>query len=154
MAYDGYDYYQKMGPMLEQEYPYTARDGTCKYNPGSAQSLRTASPSSHVTVTQDDIDQMYSALTIKVINVSICASAESFHLYKSGIFDDQTCGDQHNHATNVVGYGESPEGVQFWTMRNSWGADWGEDGYMQLEVQPTGNGICGIQMWPIYPVLA
>jgi hypothetical protein len=36
MAYDAYDYYIKHGPMLESEYPYTAKDGVCQYNSATA----------------------------------------------------------------------------------------------------------------------
>jgi KDEL-tailed cysteine endopeptidase len=152
MAYNAFQYYETHGEMAEAEYPYTARDGTCKYNSSSAYRYNTRLENSFVTVTYDDLDQMYAALKLKPLSVSICASATSFHTYSSGIFNDPTCGDQHNHATNVVGYGTEGS-VDYWLMRNSWGTDWGESGYMRLEVQATGNGICGIQMWPTYPLL-
>ena len=35
-------------------------------------------------------------------------------------------------------------------MKNSWGAGWGESGYMRLEIE-AGKGICGIQMNTLYP---
>lgn len=95
---------------------------------------------------------MYAALKIMPLSVSIDARSTAFHSYSSGIFNDSSCGDQHDHATDVVGYG-TDAGVDYWLMRNSWGADWGESGYMRLEVMATGNGYCGIQMWPSYPLL-
>ena len=42
------------------------------------------------------------------------------------------CTDQTiNHAVVLVGYGTS-NGVKFWKIRNSWGAWWGESGYVRL----------------------
>jgi len=80
------------------------------------------------------------------------ASATSFHLYSEGIYNDPACGNQHNHATNVVGMGIE-NGTEYWIMRNSWGEDWGEAGYMRMEIVD-GDGQCGVQMWPIYPLMA
>lgn len=149
MSYDGYKYFETHGPMTEAEYPYTARDGTCQYNSTQALDIHTTG---FVTVAFDDIDQMKAALALKPLNVSICASSDAFHLYSAGIFNDSSCGNQHNHATNVVGMGIE-NGVEYWVMRNSWGGDWGESGYMKMEIVD-GDGQCGVQMWPIYATMA
>ena len=59
-----------------------------------------------------------------------------------------------NHAVLVVGYliagtdrdapGLAPP---FWIIRNSWGTDWGDGGYMQMGIEG-GDGICGINVLP------
>lgn len=57
-----------------------------------------------------------------------------------------------NHAMVLVGFdirGSSP----FWILRNSWGPDWGENGYLRLSITG-GSGTCGINVFPAYyPVL-
>jgi C1A family cysteine protease len=147
-----FGYYSNHGPMSENAYPYVAMDTTCQYDANSAWNIHTDSSSPATYVTFDDLNSMYAALQKTVLSVSICASSTAFHTYSSGIFNDPTCGDQHNHATNVVGYGTVGT-TNYWLMRNSWGTDWGEQGYMRLQVYESGNGICGIQMWPSYPNL-
>jgi len=62
--------------------------------------------------------------------------------YKNGIFEGCNANTDNtlNHAVTVVGYG-TDEGVDYWLIKNSWGADWGEKGYLRLQ---RGVGMCGI----------
>ena len=63
-------------------------------------------------------------------------------MYVSGILDDEACGEEIDHAVTIVGYG-SEEGEDYWLVKNSWGNDWGEQGYIKIAQKP-GAGICGI----------
>ena len=45
------------------------------------------------------------------------------------------------HTVTVFGYGEDEDGRQFWKIKNSWGPDWGEGGYMRLA---RGLGHCNV----------
>lgn len=67
-----------------------------------------------------------------------------FAAYMSGILDDPKCGTNLNHAVNSVGYG-SENGKEYYIVRNSWGAAWGDSGYIKIAAVD-GKGICGIQM--------
>ena len=42
------------------------------------------------------------------------------------------------HAVVILGYGEEL-GVPYWICQNSWGYNWGEDGYFRIAM-----GECGI----------
>lgn len=102
-------------------------------------------------------DAMKAALAISPLSITICASKREFSAYAQGIYNDAHCGDTPDHNVVVVGWGvehgvESPHGVEYWTVRNSWGTSWGEAGYMRVAIVD-GKGICGVQMEPLYPIV-
>ena len=87
------------------------------------------------------------------MKVTVNASPYSFKLYESGIFDEEYCQGANNHAMTIIGYGTEPNKhdihephnyMPYWIVKNSFGLDWGEDGYMRVKVTP-GTGVCGIQ---------
>jgi C1A family cysteine protease len=51
-----------------------------------------------------------------------------------------------DHAITAVGYGfDSASGLNYYIVRNSWGANWGDQGYIKIAAIEGGLGICGIQ---------
>ena len=70
----------------------------------------------------------------------------AFEHYSFGIItDDNTCGTDLDHAVLAVGYGVD-NGQPYYLVKNSWGEDWGEDGYFRIGMNGDGPGVCGIQM--------
>lgn len=62
--------------------------------------------------------------------------------YTSGIYYDKTCDpNKLNHSMLMVGYG-SEGGEDFWLVKNSWGVEWGEGGYVKMSRNKNNN--CGI----------
>ncbi|GKA54176.1 vignain-like protein [Tanacetum coccineum] len=63
------------------------------------------------------------------------------------------CGTEIMHIMTVVGYDETPEGMKYWIVKNSWGEEWGIKGYihMQRGVDPP-HGLCAINTQCSYPV--
>ncbi|ONM55304.1 Cysteine proteinase 2 [Zea mays] len=55
-----------------------------------------------------------------------------------------------NHAVLAVGYGVE-DGVPYWLIKNSWGADWGDEGYFKMEM---GKNMCGVATCASYPIVA
>jgi aminopeptidase C len=69
---------------------------------------------------------------------------------------DFNCGVNLDHGVLAVGFGHDDKlNKDYWIVKNSWGASWGEKGYFRLvnkndEGQP---GMCGILMSASYPTL-
>jgi C1A family cysteine protease len=72
--------------------------------------------------------------------LSVCVNAESWDNYSGGIYKKKCSGAARNldHCVQLVGYDKS---ANYWKVRNSWAADWGEDGFIRL---PMGENACGI----------
>lgn len=72
----------------------------------------------------------------------IDASSITFRLYKGGIYQDSSCSPSViGRRMQVVGYGQSDSGEPFWLCKNSFGTQWGENGYMRVL---RGKNMCGI----------
>jgi C1A family cysteine protease len=72
--------------------------------------------------------------------LSVCVNAESWDDYSSGIYKKKCSGKASmlDHCVQLVGYDKS---ANYWKVRNSWAADWGEEGFIRL---PMGENACGI----------
>ena len=98
---------------------------------------------------------MKAGLAVGPVSISLYASSQSFRSYKSGILNDRTCPTTVNHAVQTVGWGV--EGNQeYFIVRNSWGPNWGESGYIRIASAPDLQlGICGMfYRVPMYPIIA
>ena len=95
------------------------------------------------------------ALNVGPVSVAIEADTDTFQLYTGGIITSESCGTKLDHGVLVVGYGMD-SGVNYWTIKNSWGDDWGESGYVRIardDSNTNSAGICGIASTPSYPVV-
>jgi len=125
-------------------YPYTAKDGTCRTGQTSAATIR-----KYVDVTANSESQLLAAANLGPVSVAIQASSQVFQFYKSGILNDAGCGQRLDHGVTLVGYG-TENGQDYYIVRNSWGAGWGEGGYIRMI---RGKNQCGIAKMASYPVV-
>jgi len=106
--------------------------------------------SSFKDIAPGDEDQLLAAVaTAGPISVAIEADQESFQFYSEGVFDAE-CGDQLDHGVLVTGFGTHTDGKEYWTVKNSWGESWGEQGYIKLV---RGKNQCGIAAAASYPIV-
>merc|ERR1719197_133654 len=89
----------------EQDYPYTAQDGTCDK---TKESKHVVSISSYNDVPQNNEQQLAAAVAKGPVSVAIEADQQSFQMYSSGVFSGP-CGTNLDHGVLVVGYNDVPQ---------------------------------------------
>ncbi|XP_039287949.1 crustapain-like, partial [Nilaparvata lugens] len=74
------------------------------------------------------------------------------HSVVAGVYYEPECNPWSlNHAVLAVGYGTTKDGQDYWLVKNSWGNQWGEEGYIKMARNRDNN--CGIASWASYPVV-
>jgi len=139
------------GLCSEKEYPYTARDGTCK---SSSCGTKYDPISSYKDVSADSMSSLEAAVAEGPVSIAIEADQSAFQFYSGGVLTG-LCGTRLDHGVLVVGYGTSGS-QEYWKVKNSWGTTWGMEGYILIckDCGKNGNkGECGILMEPSYPVV-
>ncbi|CDP03083.1 unnamed protein product [Coffea canephora] len=133
----------------EEAYPYTGVDGLCKY---SSQNVGVhVLDSVNITLGAED-ELKYAVGTVRPVSVAF-EVVNGFRFYKGGVYTSNTCGSAPmdvNHAVLAVGYGVE-NGIPYWLIKNSWGAEWGVDGYFKMEM---GKNMCGVATCASFPVVA
>jgi C1A family cysteine protease len=137
--------YAKKNPLVtEADYPYTAQMHNCTYN----SSLGVVRVSSYVGVRHSD-SALAAALNLSPVSVAIEADQMVFQHYCHGVINYEDCGANLNHGVLAVGYTED-----YWIVKNSWGASWGDQGFVKLQRNNTSiRGTCGILGAASYPVV-
>lgn len=123
----------------EMSYPYLGVDNTCNYSSDN----RGGNITGIITIPQDNVALLQDAL-LSVGPISVAIDAEDdFQFYKSGIYESTSCSQTElDHAVTAVGFGETPQGKKYYIIKNSWGTDWGEDGYIYFSADIP--NMCGI----------
>jgi C1A family cysteine protease len=136
------------GLCSESAYPYTAKTGTCQTSCPSVAKIK-----KFKRIRRNHLDGLKAALTQQPISVVI--NADQLQHYESGVFDG-ACSAQINHAVLAVGYGtDSDSNLDYWLVKNSWGAAWGEEGYFRLSRKGgIGPGKCAIATGATFPIAA
>ncbi|XVF14628.1 hypothetical protein REPUB_Repub09cG0077500 [Reevesia pubescens] len=132
----------------EENYPYKGEDGVCDIIKARNHA---ATISGYETLPENNEKCLQNAVARQPVSVAIDAGSYEFQLYSEGIFTG-FCGYELNHGVTIVGYGEDG-GSKYWLVKNSWGTNWGESGYVRMQREFTDQrGICGIAMDASYPV--
>ena len=145
---EAFGYYKQNRAMTEADYPYAGVDQKCAYDVAKGTILTNG----YIDVPPSKTAQLVSAVAKNPVSVAIEASSSHFQLYNGGIINDPACGTNLDHGVLIVGYG-TENNQDYWILKNSWGSDWGENGYFRIAKGGDGAGICGVQLMASYPTI-
>ena len=142
-----YKVIEEIGGMeLETDYPYDGKNDKCTFKQSKAKitlgNSTTGKP--YYVVGKRDEAEMKKYVGAKG-PLSVCVNATSWHHYQGGVMT--ACADRRtDHCVQLVGYGhDTDSGLDYWKLRNSWGAKWGETGFLRVEF---GKDSCDVSSIP------
>ncbi|GMT30388.1 hypothetical protein PFISCL1PPCAC_21685, partial [Pristionchus fissidentatus] len=145
-----YNYIKMNGGIdTEVSYPYNGDEEKCRFRNATIGETDEGS----VYIPEGDEEALKTAVaTVGPISVGINASGDGFKLYSDGVYYEEECDPEGiNHAVLIVGYGTDETGGDYWLVKNSWGTDYGDDGYIKM-ARNRGN-FCGIASMAYYPIV-
>ncbi|CAD6261200.1 unnamed protein product [Miscanthus lutarioriparius] len=140
-----FSYLQKVGGLeREEDYPYNGRDSTCKFD--KSKIVAQVNNFSVVSVNEDQI----AANLVKHGPLAIGINAVFMQTYIGGVSCPYICGRHLDHGVLLVGYGSAGyapirfKEKPYWIIKNSWGENWGENGYYKICRGPHVQNKCGV----------
>jgi len=148
-----FEYVKDHGLQTEEEYPYYANDADdhqCKYQFNATVALK-----KYVKVPASNNRALANAVAKGPVSVAVDASTHFFQFYLNGVLDSEECMFRLNHGVLIVGYGmDANSGLDYWLVKNSWGPQWGDKGYLKIKRDHIkSDGICGIAMDASFPII-
>ncbi|KAG4933030.1 hypothetical protein JHK87_047032 [Glycine soja] len=144
-----FEFIKQYGITTASNYPYEAKDGTCD---ASKVNEPAVSIDGHENVPVNNEAALLKAVAHQPVSVAIEAGGIDFQFYSEGVFTGN-CGTALDHGVAIVGYGTTQDGTKYWTVKNSWGSEWGEKGYIRMKRSiSVKKGLCGIAMEASYPI--
>lgn len=134
------------GVTTNSSYPYVAKEQICQFKEGDG--VVTISDYGMLIADQGALKYVVGTHS----PVSIAVYSNPLFRYTSGVFNDYEACTQGsiNHAVVAIGYGTTEAGQDYWLVRNSWGPNWGESGYVKMARTESGPGLCGLASFSVY----
>ena len=137
----GFDYIREVGGIVtEADYPYTSANG----NTGRCDKSKTnyvMGVNGYKMILDSDPSVTEAGFTSYMLStgtISIGVDATTWNTYKGGVMKDCGKGTDINHSVQLVGVDTE---AGYWKIRNSWSAEWGEEGMIRIAY---GSNTCGL----------
>ena len=134
--------YQRLAVLKDAPYDF-AKDRDCKYG-AVPNGIKNARYVNYYTVKRTD-SELERAVARAVVAVAMTVKP-SFYQYGSGIYGGCEGHDRVHHAVTAVGYTK-----HVWKVKNSWGRNWGEGGYVRFSRGRSNN--CRLADYAKFPVV-
>lgn len=145
---NAWEYWKTEGAMRNSDYPYTATHRNGCPTPSDGDQLEFVKEYGLIT---GGTTEMLERLANGPLTVGVSAGNRCWRFYKKGVITEAMgCPTKIDHAVVLVGYREEESNSNtagavsaYWTIQNSKGTKWGDEGFMKLEVSE-GVGVSGI----------
>jgi len=114
-------YIQQNGIESDSTYPYKARGQTCSFD-----KTKVIATANTINCYEGVSNTQIQSYLNSVGPLSIAVDASSFQMYDSGVLDCRGTG--LNHGVLLVGFT-----ADTWIVKNSWGKNWGEAGFVRVQ---------------------
>jgi len=123
------------------QYGYSGQNGMCQLKNGYAAPGSLQISGWMWTSGLFDETTMQASL-VQYAPLSACLDASDWQFYSGGVFtaDQNPSIFALDHCIQLVGF-NATAALPYWIVRNSWSAQWGENGYIRLEMW---KNTCGI----------
>ena len=147
-------YVARNGLVSESDYAYSEKSNACRSDLVSdPEKIQVRIDPSFIRCDEDECKQgefNYNLLKNGPVSVVIDAYNTNFYNYKSGFYNEKCA--EPNHAVVLVGFGYDEEKKFFyWIIRNSWGSDWGMDGYGYVKFDEHNYWSCNLGRYGFQP---
>ncbi|EER01717.1 cathepsin L, putative [Perkinsus marinus ATCC 50983] len=155
--YEAFQYVKDHGIGSEKDYPYESKDIPILFpirfpcRSDTTKDVIAPHSISYVHVTPKSKPSLLAAIAvIGPVSVSVDGGSPAFQHYGGGILSSN-CSTMLDHGVLAVGY-DLEAAEPYYLVKNSWGADWGEKGYIRIAIDDTPEGLCGILLDSTYPI--
>lgn len=139
------DYIKRNGIAKEEFFPYAAYDSPCNPDQGWISQIYSLEDWGYVTQGIENREAIYNVLQNGPITLYLVVYTDLYS-YQSGVYE-YTYGElEGGHAVLLVGY---DKGGNYWICKNSWGADWGENGYFKIRMGQCSSGTWMVAAWGV-----
>ncbi|CDW78905.1 gut cathepsin l-like cysteine protease [Stylonychia lemnae] len=165
--YDAFAYVLHNGVALNDGYPrkYSARRMGCNYRPAQQEYFRNTGMIEEDGNTNQRMKELVSKQPISIAMFT----PGMLQSYKKGVVTEDylkcsSLRNEVNHGILLVGYGKVKPGEkkvrgkcqEYWIIRNSWGGNWGEEGFFRICMDKAGAkdrkyGACLVNKFATWP---
>lgn len=142
---------ENKGLLSNDDYKYQAITQNCSSSQSNGTNVIGSNILEYQFVVPNSVEDFKDSLQKSPVAIALDADNVYFRFYRDGIIDvPLNVSKSINHAVVLVGFDYDEEGM-YWIIQNSWGQDWGDNGFCKIRVKE-GEGVLQCQKYGVYPV--